>query len=178
MRRDEQLASRSVNKLREPPKFARTRTYGPAFQIGGVRRQRYGNMRDSDCTTLFYYSRACRILRWRCQTLIAVIQRTFKPRLPLTPIGRHPTISTPIFLPLPPIFIAKKKTTLSPFNHFPLFFYAFYSFLSLIPAYNYCRNDPPALLYDVRRTYIDYYIRFLSIYRFTIPFQFKFDEIT
>ena len=30
----------------------------------------------------------------------------------------------------------KKKTTLSPFNHFPLFFYAFYSFLSLIPAYN------------------------------------------
>ena len=72
----------------------------------------------------------------------------------------------------------KKKTTLSPFNHFPLFFYAFYSFLSLIPAYNYCRNDPPALLYDVRRTYIDYYIRFLSIYRFTIPFQFKFDEIT
>ena len=139
MRRDEQLASRSVNKLPEPPKFARTRTYGPTFQIGGVRRQRYGNMRDSDCTTLFYYSRACRILRWRCQTLIAVIQRTFKPRLPLTPIGRHPTISTPIFLPLPPIFIAKKKNNPFAFQSFPavflcvLFLSFFNSGLQLLP---------------------------------------------
>ena len=150
MRRDEQLASRSVNKLREPPKFARTRTYGPTFQIGGVRRQRYGNMRDSDCTTLFYYSRACRILRWRCQTLIAVIQRTFKPRLPLTPIGRHPTISTPIFLPLPPIFIAKKKNNPFAFQSFPAVFLCVL-FLSFFNS-GLQRNDPPAILYDVSRT--------------------------
>ena len=132
-------------------------------------------MRDSDCTTLFYYSRACRILRWRCQTLIAVIQRTFKPRLPLTPIGRHPTISTPIFLPLPPIFIAKKNNPFA-FQSFPAVFLCVL-FLSFFNS-GLQRNDPPAILYDVRRAYIDYYIRFLSIYRFTIPFQFKFDEIT